>query len=64
MKVRGHNLLWGMAQFRGACNKPAATYIKFSSRQLEEILVNHIRSVVGHYRDKYRGETIVVGRNQ
>ena len=55
MKVRGHNLLWGMANPDWLGNLPARTYTKFSSQQLEEILVNHIRTVVGHYRSKYPG---------
>ena len=55
MKVRGHNLLWGMANPDWLGNKPAAEYTKFTGQQLEDILVNHIRTVMGHYRDKYPG---------
>ena len=55
MKVRGHTLLWGMGNPEWLGNKPARTYTKFSSQQLEEILVNHIRTVMGHYRSKYPG---------
>jgi endo-1,4-beta-xylanase len=55
MKVRGHNLLWGMANPDWLGNMPAATYTKFSGPQLEDILVNHIRTVMSHYREKYPG---------
>jgi endo-1,4-beta-xylanase len=55
MKVRGHNLLWGMANPDWLGNKPARSYTKFSGQQLEEILANHIRTVMGHYRSKYPG---------
>ena len=53
MKVRGHNLLWGMANPNWLGNGPARTYEKFTSKQLENILVSHIQTVMGHYRDKY-----------
>ena len=55
MKVRGHTLLWGMANPEWLGNMPARTYTKFSGQQLEQILVNHIRTVMGHYRSKYPG---------
>lgn len=55
MKVRGHTLLWGMGNPEWLGNKPARTYTRFSGQQLEEILVNHIRAVMGHYRSKYPG---------
>ena len=55
MKVRGHNLLWGMANPDWLGNMPAAKYTKVSGQQLEEILVDHIRTVMGHYREKYPG---------
>jgi endo-1,4-beta-xylanase len=55
MKVRGHNLLWGMANPGWLGNEPARTYTKFSARQLKDILINHIRTVIGHYRQKYPG---------
>jgi endo-1,4-beta-xylanase len=55
MKVRGHTLLWGMSNPDWLGNEPARTYTKFTSQQLETILVNHIRTVMGHYRDKYPG---------
>lgn len=55
MKVRGHNLLWGMANPEWLGNKPARSYTKFSGHQLEDILVNHIRTVMGHYHSKYPG---------
>lgn len=55
MKVRGHNLLWGMSNPRWLGNGPARTYTKFTGRQLETILVNHIRTVMGHYREEYPG---------
>ena len=55
MKVRGHNLLWGMANPDWLGNGPARTYTKFTGQELESILVNHIRTVMGHYRDKYPG---------
>ena len=55
MKVRGHNLLWGMGNPDWLENGPASTYTKFTGQELEAILVNHIRTVMGHYRDKYPG---------
>ena len=55
MKVRGHNLLWGMANPDWLGNKPASKYTIFSGQELEDILVNHIRTVMGHYREKYPG---------
>jgi endo-1,4-beta-xylanase len=55
MKVRGHNLLWGMANPDWLGNGPARTYTTFTGEELETILVNHIRTVMGHYRDKYPG---------
>jgi len=55
MKVRGHNLLWGMGNPEWLGNGAARTYTKFTGRQLEDILSNHIRTVMGHYRDKYPG---------
>jgi endo-1,4-beta-xylanase len=48
MKIRGHNLLWGMANPEWLGNGPARTYTRFSGQQLEAILVNHIRIVMGH----------------
>jgi endo-1,4-beta-xylanase len=53
MKVRGHNLLWGMANPDWLGNGPARTYETFTGKQLENILVNHIQTVMGHYRDRY-----------
>jgi endo-1,4-beta-xylanase len=55
MKVRGHNLLWGMANPDWLGNGPARSYYKFSRRRLGDILVNHIQTVIGHFRDKYPG---------
>ena len=55
MKVRGHNLLWGMANSDWLGNQSASKYTRFSGQQLEDILVNHIRTVMGHYRVKYPG---------
>lgn len=55
MKVRGHTLLWGMANPDWLGNKAARDYTKFTGDELEAILVNHIRTVVGHYREKYQG---------
>lgn len=55
MKIRGHNLLWGMANPAWLGNQAASEYTKFSGPELERILVNHIRSVMGHYRAKYPG---------
>jgi endo-1,4-beta-xylanase len=55
MKVRGHTLLWGMANPEWLGNQPARSYKRFSNQQLEEILIDHIRTVIGHYRDKYPG---------
>jgi endo-1,4-beta-xylanase len=55
MKVRGHNLLWGMANPEWLGNQGARSYKKFSGQQLEEILVDHIRTVMGHFREKYPG---------
>jgi endo-1,4-beta-xylanase len=55
LKVRGHTLLWGVANppwlFDGAVNP--ATH--FTSAQLEAILVDHIQKVVGHFKQKYPG---------
>jgi GH35 family endo-1,4-beta-xylanase len=36
-------------------NKPARTYTRFSQQLEEIVLVNHIRTVMGHYRSKYPG---------
>ena len=55
MKVRGHNLLWGGGNPDWLGNGPARTYTKFTGGELEAILVQHIRTVMGHYRDKYPG---------
>jgi endo-1,4-beta-xylanase len=55
MKVRGHNLLWGMGNPNWLGNEGARTYTRFSGQQLQEILVNHIRTVMTHYRDKFPG---------
>ena len=55
MTVRGHNLLWGMANPSWLGNGPARTYTQFSGPQLRDILINHIRTVLGHYRQKYPG---------
>ena len=51
MKVRGHNLLWGMANPDWLV-KPSTN---FTAWEIQDILVNHIRTVMGHYRDKYPG---------
>ena len=51
MKVRGHNLLWGMANPDWLVKIMRAK----SGQQLEGILIHHIRTVMGHYRDKYPG---------
>jgi endo-1,4-beta-xylanase len=55
LKVRGHTLLWGVGNpawlYNGAVN-PATN---FTAAQLEEILVDHIRKVVGHFKEKYPG---------
>ena len=50
MKVRGHILLWGMANPDWLGNEAARNYTKFTGEELEAILVNHIRTVMGHYR--------------
>lgn len=55
MKVRGHTLLWGMANPGWLGNEAASDYTRFSGEELEAILVNHIQTVVGHYREKYPG---------
>jgi endo-1,4-beta-xylanase len=55
MKVRGHNLLWGMNNPNWLGNETARNYTKFTGEELEAILVNHIRTVMGHYREKYPG---------
>ena len=55
MKVRGHTLLWGMANPDWLGNEGAQNYTKFTGKELEAILVNHIRTVVGHYHEKYPG---------
>ena len=51
MKVRGHNLLWGMANPDWLVKIMRAKW----GQQLEGILIHHIRTVMGHYRDKYPG---------
>ena len=55
MKVHGHILLWGAWNPEWLGNEAARNYTKFSGEELEAILVNHIRTVMGHYRDKYPG---------
>jgi endo-1,4-beta-xylanase len=55
MRVRGHNLLWGMANPEWLGNGPARSYTNFSGDQLERILTNHIQTVMGHYREKFPG---------
>ena len=58
LKVRGHTLLWGVGNpawlFNGAVN-PASN---FTGAQLQELLVDHIRQVVGHFRSKYPGVVV------
>jgi GH35 family endo-1,4-beta-xylanase len=44
-----------MANAEWLGNGPASTYTKFTGEDLEAILVNHIRTVMGHYLDKYPG---------
>jgi endo-1,4-beta-xylanase len=55
LKVRGHTLVWGVGNpswlFKGA-TPPASN---FAGSQLQEILVDHIQHVVGHFKDKYPG---------
>ena len=46
MKVRGHTLVWHHQ------NPAWLTESKFNSSQLEQILEQHIKTVVGHYRGK------------
>ena len=46
MKVRGHTLVWHRQ------NPAWLTEISFSSSQLDQILEQHIKTVVGHYRGK------------
>jgi len=46
MKVRGHTLVWHQQ------NPKWLTDGKFSSQELAQILENHIKTVVGHYRGK------------
>lgn len=55
MKVRGHTLVWGMANPSWLGNGPARTYTAFTAEELEVILVDHIRTVMGHYREKFPG---------
>ena len=55
MKVRGVILVWGMWNPDWLGNEPARVYNRFNSQDLEDILVNHIQTVIGHYRDKYPG---------
>ena len=54
MKVQGHILLRA-CQSRVARERAGTEYTKFSGQELAAILVNHIRTVMGHYRDKYPG---------
>jgi len=46
MKVRGHTLVWHRQ------NPKWLTEGKYTSAELSEILKNHIKTVVGHYRGK------------
>jgi endo-1,4-beta-xylanase len=46
MKVRGHTLVWHRQ------NPKWLTEGKYTSADLSEILEHHIKTVVGHYRDK------------
>ena len=46
MKVRGHTLVWHRQ------NPPWLLRTTFSSAELSRILENHIKTVVGHYRDR------------
>ena len=46
MKVRGHTLVWHRQ------NPKWLTEGKYTSAELSEILENHIKTVVGHYRGK------------
>lgn len=55
MKVRGHTLVWGMANPAWLGNGPARSYTTFTAKELEAILVEHIRTVMGHYREKFPG---------
>jgi endo-1,4-beta-xylanase len=55
MKVRGVVLLWGMWNPDWLGNEAARNSTKFTGEQLEAILVNHIQTVMRHYRDKYPG---------
>jgi hypothetical protein len=51
----------GMGNPEWLGNQPVRSYKNFPSairifrQQLEEILIGHIRTVIGHYRDKYPG---------
>lgn len=58
LKVRGHNLLWGLGNptwlYKGAVN-PASN---FTGDQLQAFLVDHIQKVIGHFKDKYPGVII------
>lgn len=55
LKVRGHNLVWGASNpswlFKG--EKDPAT--NFTGAELETLLVDHIRQVMGHFKAKYPG---------
>jgi endo-1,4-beta-xylanase len=55
LKVRGHNLLWGVANpawvFNGAVN-PATNW---TGDQLKAFLIDHIQQVMGHYKTQYPG---------
>jgi endo-1,4-beta-xylanase len=46
MKVRGHTLVWHQQ------NPKWLTQGKFTSRELAQLLEQHIKTVVGHYRDR------------
>ena len=55
MKVRGHTCSGAWRIQTGSGTRRHATTRNSPVKSLEAILVNHIRTVMGHYRDKYPG---------
>lgn len=49
MKIRGHNLLWGLS------NPTWLTQGQYSATQLQSIMENHISKVMTHYRTQFPG---------
>jgi endo-1,4-beta-xylanase len=55
LKVRGHTLLWGVANPAWLFNGAVPPASNFTGAQLEAFLVDHIQKVMGHFKEKYPG---------